>query len=94
MLRLDNRLGVVTSLIIISLMLTEIDNTIKYGKQRSGFGMHATYSVNRWRKIAGKGKDYLLQIRSNTWLMDLRLEKGQQIVLPKAPAESCGNLHR
>ncbi|MCF0075546.1 pirin family protein [Dyadobacter sp. CY261] len=48
-----------------------------------------TYSNNRWREIAGKGNDYPLQIRSNTWLMDLRLEKGHEIVLPQAPSESC-----
>ena len=51
-----------------------------------------TYSVNRWRKVAGKGTDYSLQIRSDTWLMDLRLEKGQQIVLPQAPSENCAFL--
>jgi redox-sensitive bicupin YhaK (pirin superfamily) len=37
-----------------------------------------TYSNNHWRKIAGKGDNYPLQIRSNTWLMDLRLEKGKK----------------
>jgi quercetin 2,3-dioxygenase len=42
------------------------------------------YSANQWRKIAGKGNDYPLQIRSNTWLMDLRLEKGEEIFLPEA----------
>lgn len=51
-----------------------------------------TYSVNRWRKVAGKGTDYPLQTRSDTWLMDLRLENGQQIVLPQAPSESCAFL--
>lgn len=51
-----------------------------------------TYSANRWRKIAGKGNDYPLQIRSDTWLMDLRLEKGQDIVLPQAPSENCAFL--
>lgn len=50
------------------------------------------YSMNRWRKIAGKGNDYPLQIRSNTWLMDLRLEKDEEIVLPEAPSESCAFL--
>ncbi|TDO73118.1 hypothetical protein EV143_10660 [Flavobacterium chryseum] len=48
-----------------------------------------TYSSNLWRKIAGKGSDYPMQIRSNTWLMDLRLEKGSEIVLPEAPTENC-----
>lgn len=47
------------------------------------------YSDNNWRKIAGKGDDYPWQIRSNTWLMDLRLEKGAAIILPEAPAENC-----
>jgi redox-sensitive bicupin YhaK (pirin superfamily) len=51
-----------------------------------------TYSLNRWRKIAGKGSDYPLQVRSETWIMDLRLEKGQEIVLPDAPAENCAFL--
>lgn len=41
------------------------------------------YSINQWRKIAGKGKDYPLQIRSTTWLMDIRLEKGEKILLPE-----------
>lgn len=45
-----------------------------------------TYSSNLWRKIAGKGDDYPLQIRSDTWLMDLRLEKDAEIVLPKTPS--------
>lgn len=56
------------------------------------YEMQEVYSNNRWRKIAGKGDDYPLQIRSNTWLMDLRLEKGEEIVLPKAPSENCAFL--
>jgi redox-sensitive bicupin YhaK (pirin superfamily) len=50
------------------------------------------YSNNRWRKIAGKGNDYPLQIRSNTWLMDLRLETGAEILLPEAPFENSAFL--
>jgi len=46
------------------------------------------YSINQWRKIAGKGNDYPLQIRSNTWLMDMRLEKGQEVRLPEVPAQN------
>jgi len=46
------------------------------------------YSNNQWRKIAGKGGEYPLQIRSNTWLMDLRLEKGQEVFLPVVHAEN------
>jgi redox-sensitive bicupin YhaK (pirin superfamily) len=51
-----------------------------------------TYSVNQWRKMAGKGDDYPLQIRSNTWSMDVRLEKGEDILLPQSPAENTAFL--
>jgi len=50
------------------------------------------YSLNQWRKMAGKGDDYPLQIRSNTWLMDLRLEKGEDILLPQPTAENAAFL--
>jgi quercetin 2,3-dioxygenase len=50
------------------------------------------YSINQWRKMAGKGDDYPLQIRSNTWLMDVRLEKGEDILLPQLPAENTAFL--
>lgn len=50
------------------------------------------YSRNIWRKIAGKGAHYPLQIRSNTWLLDLRLEKGKEIVLPEATSENSAAL--
>jgi redox-sensitive bicupin YhaK (pirin superfamily) len=50
------------------------------------------YSDNKWRKIAGKGDDYPLQIKSNTWLMDLRLENGKEIILPEVPAKNCAFL--
>lgn len=56
------------------------------------YQMPETHSKNLWRKIAGKGEDYPLQIRSNTWLMDVRLETGQAITLPEAPAENCSFL--
>ncbi|AWA31413.1 pimeloyl-CoA dehydrogenase [Flavobacterium magnum] len=46
------------------------------------------YSVNQWRKIAGSGADYPLQIRSSTWLLDLRLEAGKEIHLPQSPCEN------
>lgn len=51
-----------------------------------------TYSTNQWRKIAGKDNDYPLQIRSNTWLMDMRLEKGEEVLLPEMPAENIAFL--
>jgi len=50
------------------------------------------YSRNQWRKMAGKGQEYPLQIRSNTWLMDVRLEKGEDILLPQPPAENAAFL--
>jgi redox-sensitive bicupin YhaK (pirin superfamily) len=56
------------------------------------YQMPEVYSINLWRKIAGKGDDYPLQIRSNTWVMDLRLKKGEEIVLPEAPSENCAFL--
>lgn len=51
--------------------------------------LHDPYSLNQWRKMAGKGNDYPLQIRSNTWLMDVRLEKGEDILLPQPPADNA-----
>jgi redox-sensitive bicupin YhaK (pirin superfamily) len=51
-----------------------------------------TYSINEWRKIAGKEKDYPLQVRSNTWLMDMRLEPGEEVLLPEVPAQNTAFL--
>ena len=51
-----------------------------------------TFSVNQWRNMAGKGNDYPLQIRSNTWLMDMRLEKGEEVLLPEMPDENLAFL--
>jgi len=56
------------------------------------YNLSAIFSINLWRKIAGNGSDYPLQIRSNTWLMDLRLERGKEIVLPEAPFKNCAFL--
>lgn len=56
------------------------------------YQLSEVHSKNLWRKIAGNRSDYPLKIRSNTWLMDVRLEKGQQIVLPDAPSENCAFL--
>ena len=52
----------------------------------------AVYSINQWRKIAGKGMDYPLQIRSDTWLMDMRLDQGVTGRLPQPPAENTAFL--
>jgi redox-sensitive bicupin YhaK (pirin superfamily) len=54
--------------------------------------LQAAYSINRWRKIAGKGMDYPLQIRSDTWLMDMRLDQGMTTQLPKPPAGNTVSL--
>ena len=54
--------------------------------------LQEVYSLNRWRKIAGKGEDYPLQIRSNTWLMDTRLEQGHQIELPNDNSYNIASL--
>jgi redox-sensitive bicupin YhaK (pirin superfamily) len=54
--------------------------------------LQTIYSKNQWRKIAGNGKDYPLQIRSHTWLMDMRLEKGEEVLLPEIPAEKIAFL--
>jgi redox-sensitive bicupin YhaK (pirin superfamily) len=50
------------------------------------------YSNDQWRKIAGNGKDYPLQIRSKTWLMDMRLKKGSATLLPENPAANTAFL--
>lgn len=50
------------------------------------------FSINQWRKVAGKGEDYPLQIRSNTWIMDMHLEKGEDIQLPEIPRENLAFL--
>jgi len=44
-----------------------------------------SYSINHWRKLAGRGVDYPLQIRSQTWVMDMRLETGRETLLPEEP---------
>src|SRR5688572_7542033 len=54
--------------------------------------LREVYSINHWRKIAGKGNDYPLQIRSNTWIMDMRLEKSTDVSLPEAPGENIAFL--
>ena len=50
------------------------------------------FSINQWRKMAGKGNDYPLQIGSSTWLMDMRLEKGEEVLLPEMHSENLAFL--
>lgn len=52
------------------------------------YQLSETSSINQWRKIADKGSDNPLQIRSNTWIMDTQLQKGEEVFLPEL---SVGN---
>lgn len=45
------------------------------------------FSSNQWRKIAGVGDDYPLEIRSRTWIQDIRMEKGSVHSLPEFPEQ-------
>jgi len=54
--------------------------------------LQTPFSHNEWRKLAGNGNEYPLQIRSNTWIQDTRLEKGEEIFLPDAPARDAAFL--
>ncbi|MDC7217831.1 MAG: pirin family protein [Spirochaetales bacterium] len=51
-----------------------------------------TSSINQWRKIAGKGSDYPLQMRSNTWIMDMQLQIGEEVFLPELSIENTSLL--
>lgn len=46
------------------------------------------FSINQWRKLAGKGKDYPLAIRSNTWILDIQMNEGNAQTLPQSPLEN------
>ncbi|HZH64127.1 MAG TPA: pirin family protein [Flavisolibacter sp.] len=46
------------------------------------------YSTNKWRKIAGNEDGYPLEIRSDTQIQDIRLEKGSKETLPITPGEN------
>jgi len=56
------------------------------------YQLSETSSINQWRKIAGKGSDYPLQIRSNTWIMDMQLQKGEEVFLPELSIENTSLL--
>lgn len=47
------------------------------------------YSLNQWRAIAGKADTYPLQIRSSSWIYDLRLESGNEQTLPPLPVSGA-----
>ncbi|MEO6521892.1 MAG: pirin family protein [Mucilaginibacter sp.] len=46
-------------------------------------------SLNEWRAVAGKGDDFPLQIRSNTWIYDMKLEQENQRSLPVLPLKEA-----
>jgi redox-sensitive bicupin YhaK (pirin superfamily) len=52
------------------------------------YNLPEKYSINQWRKIAGKDKDYPLEIRSDTQIQDIRLEMGSSKSLPLVPADN------
>jgi redox-sensitive bicupin YhaK (pirin superfamily) len=50
------------------------------------------YSLNQWRKIAGKEDQYPLRFSTNTWIQDIRLEAKKQITLPEISINNSGLL--
>lgn len=46
------------------------------------------YSLDQWRAVAGKD-DQHLQIRSSTWIYDMRLQEGVRQALPELPAANA-----
>jgi redox-sensitive bicupin YhaK (pirin superfamily) len=42
-------------------------------------------SLNEWRAAVGRGDDFPLQIRSGTWIYDMKLDLGKQQSLPALP---------
>ena len=47
-----------------------------------------TFSVNQWRKLAGRGEGYPLEIRSSTWILDNRMTEGNIQTLSHLPMEN------
>jgi hypothetical protein len=46
------------------------------------------FSMNQWRKLAGKGDEYPLEIRSNTWIQDIQLTEGITQYLLQLPIQN------
>lgn len=44
-----------------------------------------TVSINHWRPVAGKGSTFPLHFRSDTWIYDIRMNKGATQHLPELP---------
>lgn len=56
------------------------------------YDLPETYSINKWRPIAGKGSGFPLEVRSSTWLYDIRMEKGNSQTLPELPVANASCL--
>lgn len=52
------------------------------------YDLPENYSINKWRKLAGKDNDYPLEIRSDTSIQDMRLEETKSIALPLLPEDN------
>jgi len=51
------------------------------------YDLQEAYSINQWRKLAGKGDNYPLEIRSSTWILDIRMTKDNIQTLPQLSVE-------
>jgi redox-sensitive bicupin YhaK (pirin superfamily) len=51
------------------------------------YNLPQEYSINKWRKIAGNQDGYPLEIRSDTQILDIRLEKTRKETLPLIPGD-------
>ena len=52
------------------------------------YDLQETFSINQWRKLAGKGENYPLEIRSSTWILDMRMTEENTQALPQLPLEN------
>ncbi len=50
------------------------------------------YSINAWRRIAGEGEGWPFEVRSSTWVWDMRLEEGRSTALPPMPVAGASCL--
>ena len=50
------------------------------------------HSLDQWRAVAGKEADQPLQIRSSTWVYDMRLRQGMRQSLPELSIEQASCL--
>lgn len=54
--------------------------------------VHRTTSINQWEAIAGKECSYPLQVRSSSWLYDIRMKKSYIQSLPPMPVKDAACL--